>query len=64
MSEKINLFPGNHLQALTMLYLENQDLSNCTPEELLDLYDSTLDKITTHYRKTRPDRRRLGWNQD
>lgn len=47
MSDKINLatFPCNTYEALTMLYLQNQDLSSLSPEELLDKYEETYNKI-------------------
>lgn len=38
-------FPSSKNEALTMLYLQNQDLSNLTPEELADKYQETYDKI-------------------
>lgn len=40
-----NAFPNNKQSALTMLYLQNQDLSNLSPEELLDKYDEVYDKL-------------------
>lgn len=40
-----NTFPNNKQSALTMLYLQNQDLSDLSPEELLDKYDEVYDKI-------------------
>lgn len=45
MSENANTFPHSKVEALTMLYLQNQDLSNVTPEELLTLYSETYQKI-------------------
>jgi len=33
-----------------MLYLEKQDLSHLTPEELVDLYDKTLARIVASRR--------------
>lgn len=38
-------FPANSAEALAMLYLQNQDLSGKTPEEIAVLYDETLSKI-------------------
>lgn len=38
-------FPSNSYEALAMLYMENQDLSGKTPEELLKLFYETEKKI-------------------
>ena len=38
-------FPSNKIEALTMLYLQNQDLSGKTPEELFKLYTETYYRI-------------------
>lgn len=45
MSENVNTFPHSKVEALTMLYLQNQDLSSVTPEKLLTLYSETYQKI-------------------
>lgn len=45
MSENVTAFPHNKVEALTMLYLQNQDLNNVTPEELFALYSQTYEKI-------------------
>lgn len=34
-------FPMNKVEALTMLYLQNQDLKNITPEQLATMYKET-----------------------
>ncbi len=41
-------FPSSRIDALTMLYLEKQDLSNISPEELLDKYDEVYEQISSH----------------
>lgn len=51
---RLSTFPATKLEALTMLYLENQDLSSLTPEKLLDLYDETYEKISEHCKEKRP----------
>lgn len=38
-------FPDNEIEALAMLWVQNQDLSSTTPEELLDKYQDAYDKI-------------------
>lgn len=49
----LSTFPTSKISALTMLYLKNQDLSDFTPEEILDKYDETYEKIKTHNREKR-----------
>ena len=39
------LFPANSAEALAMLYLQNQDIRELSPEQLADLYDDTVNKI-------------------
>ena len=55
MGNDINLraFPSNKDEALTMLYLQNQDLSNKSPEELTEMYCTTLEKIKEQSREIR-----------
>lgn len=56
---KLSVFSDNRLEALAMLYLQNQDLSGLSPEQILDVYDEAYDKIKSHYKDTRADRRRI-----
>lgn len=49
----LNTFPTSKYSALTMLYLQNQDLSNLSPEELLDKYDEVYEKIIKYSRTKR-----------
>lgn len=58
---KLNSFPGNEYEALAMLYVQTQDLSGLTPEQLLDKYQEAYDKIRIHYKETYDERRYLGW---
>lgn len=53
--------PDSHLETLTMLYLQNQELNNLTPEQLLDSYEEVYDRMKSHYESKRADRRRFGW---
>lgn len=50
MSETIQLqsFPSNDVDALAMLYVQNQDLSEITPEQLFDMYQEAYKKIDVH----------------
>ncbi len=41
----LKTFPGSHLEALTLLYVQSQDLTGKSPEELLDMYDDAYTKI-------------------
>lgn len=41
----LKTFPGSYVEALTMLYLERQDLTDKTPEELAEMYWATYDKV-------------------
>lgn len=53
MGESVNLktFPSGKASALTMLYLDNLDLSKMEPEQLADLYSEIYDKIDGRFRK-------------
>lgn len=42
-------FPSTKIEALTMLYLQKQDLSSLSPEEFLDKYEETYCKIDKYY---------------
>lgn len=41
----LKTFPSNEIEALTMLYLQNQDLSKLSPEEFFVKYKETYAKI-------------------
>lgn len=40
-----SIFPANSAEALAMLYLQNRDIKELSPEQLADLYDETVNKI-------------------
>lgn len=44
----LNTYPENKFEALTMLYLQTQDLSGLTPEELLEKYYDVYGKMRDH----------------
>lgn len=46
MDTNLRTFPDSYVEALTMLYLERQDLSGKTPEELVELYMKTYSRIS------------------
>lgn len=50
----LNTFPSNKAEALTMLYLQNQDLSGLTPQELVDKYDECLKTVKRYNRSKNP----------
>lgn len=41
----LNAFPGSDIEALALLYVQNQDLANVTPVELLTMYDNTVEAM-------------------
>ncbi|PHD94553.1 hypothetical protein [Bacillus toyonensis] len=46
----LNTFPSNKVQALTMLYLQNQDLTGKSPSEIVDLYITTSKEVSESLR--------------
>lgn len=48
MADKIDIFPSSKFEALAMLYLQNQDLSGLTPEEIYDKYQDAYERIYSH----------------
>jgi hypothetical protein len=55
-SNNVNLstFPSNRTEALTMLYLQNQDLSDKTPSQIVELYFSVLSGVKESIKETKP----------
>lgn len=54
MSDNIlRTFPETETEALAMLYVQNQDLSEVTPEELLDMYQDAYQKIKARRKEKR-----------
>ena len=47
MSDKVSLntFPASETQALALLYVQNQDLSGLTPEEIYEKYRDAYERI-------------------
>ena len=56
MSE-FSTYPSNYVDALTLLYLQNQNLSGVSPEELVALYYEVYDKIKAANKEHRAERR-------
>jgi hypothetical protein len=51
----LNTYPSNRAEALTMLYLQNQDLSGKSPGEIVELYFSVLAGVRESIKETRVD---------
>jgi len=56
---KLSTFPSNNIEALTMLYLKQQDLKLLSPEEILELYDTTYAKISEKHKENRKERNKI-----
>lgn len=58
MSESVSFtsFPSNKIDAVTMLYLQNQDLSGLTPEQIADKYDDAYYAIKQRFNDLRSER--------
>ena len=55
-------FPSNELEALAMLYVQSQDLTDASPEDLYDMYQDAYQKIRDHHRAEREkSREHFGW---
>ncbi len=59
MSDKVELdtFPRNTHEALAMLYVQKQDLSNVTPEQLHTMYYQALYALRREYSR----KQNSGW---
>ena len=49
----LKAFPSNEYEALAMLYVQSRDLTNDSPEELLEKYQYAYKKIKDHRNKQR-----------
>lgn len=57
---KLYSFPSDEREALAMLYVQNQDLTDVTPEQLLDMYQDAYNKIKAH-RKAKHEAKAKNW---
>ena len=57
MSENTTLhtFPRTRSEALAFLFVQSQDLTGRTPEELVDLYAEAYERIRKHERQGKPE---------
>lgn len=55
MSDKISVqqFPSSELEAIALLYVQNQDLSGKTPTEMINLYYEAYYEILGDYARKR-----------
>lgn len=55
MADEIRLksFPSSAAEALTILYMKNQDLSGMSPDDLVDMYLQVLKEVKMRF-KTSP----------
>lgn len=47
----LSTFPKNKESALTMLYLESQDISNISPAELARKYNEVYEEISKYFKE-------------
>lgn len=48
---RLNTFPSNKLEALTMLILNNQDLSTSSTEEIVRKYDEIYNEVNKNFKE-------------
>ena len=48
MNDTLKTFPSNAIEALALLYMQNRDLSDYTPEQIYDEYMEVIKKIKAH----------------
>lgn len=48
----LKTFPSNRVEALTMLYLQNQDLTELDPKDLVQLYWNISTEIRLAFRNS------------
>ena len=62
MENSVYPFPRDEIEALAMLYVKNQDLSDLSPEELFDKYQEAYNKIKAHNKETYAKRHPGSWS--
>lgn len=53
----LSSFPDNKYEALALLYVQHQDISGLTPEQLFDMYQDAYNKIRAHEKEARVEHR-------
>ncbi len=56
-ADTLKSFPSNKEEALTLLFLQNQDLSSLSPEELAKKYDDTKNRINKAFHPVKASQR-------
>lgn len=51
MSDNVEFFPARKTEALTMLYLQKQDLTGLSPKDLANKYEEVLDEIKEQFKE-------------
>lgn len=46
----VTVFPSNKFEALAMIYMQQQDLSGMSPEQMLDKYQEVYGRMRDHER--------------
>ena len=46
----VTAFPSNKFEALAMIYMQQQDLSGMSPEQMLDKYQEVYGRMRDHER--------------
>lgn len=52
-SVTLSTFPSGKFEAIAMLYIQQQDLSGKTPEEIFDLFETTVEQLRAYQREKR-----------
>ena len=55
-STTLRKFPSDEMEALTFLYLQNQDLSSTSPTEIYNIYKNTYDEISKARKSKRKEK--------
>ena len=51
--ENVRLFPATEAEAIAMLWVQQQELTDKTPEEIYDMYKDAYDKVVKHHKMRR-----------
>lgn len=50
---RLSMFPANECEALALLYIQKQDISGLSPEEIYDKYKNAYDEIKARKKETK-----------
>ena len=56
MSDFTGAFPSTKTEALALTYVQNLNVSDLTPEELLEAYEDAYARIREHHKQLRKER--------